>query len=150
MVRRQREKTEVMVIGDKTSVIVMSSDGSYEMCGKFCWVIWDTGHGWCTLDDGRWTINSSRMSSTSWTQRCQINVNLEERLVIVFILSPWDKWLMIKWTEVFVGYWIHIGHLLGNEHFGVVLSNKIRFLMKIRFFYYYFVIHRGILVVVLW
>ena len=39
MVRRQREKTEVMVIGDKTSVIVMSSDGSYEMCGKFCWVI---------------------------------------------------------------------------------------------------------------
>ena len=31
MVRRQREKTEVMVIGDKTSVIVMSSDGSYEI-----------------------------------------------------------------------------------------------------------------------
>ena len=30
-VKRQSEKTEVMGIGDKTSVIVMSSDGSYEI-----------------------------------------------------------------------------------------------------------------------
>ena len=33
---------------------------------------------------------------------------------------------------MFFGYWIHIGHVLDNEHFGVVLSNKIRFLKKIR------------------
>ena len=43
MVRRQSEKTEVMVIGDKTSVIVMSSDGSYEILvmGDVHWTMED-------------------------------------------------------------------------------------------------------------
>ena len=49
MVKRQSEKTEVMVIGDKTSVIIMSSDGPYEIL-----VMGDIG---CILDI-YWTMNT--------------------------------------------------------------------------------------------